>query len=460
MRPTDTEHDIAVIGGGPAGYVAALRAAQLGAQTLLIERERVGGTCLNVGCVPTKTLLFNAKVYRYLGRLGELGLNADSFSYDFGLIQKRKEHVVNKFVRGVEYLLKKRGVEVIHGEATMDVKRRLTVRSHHGEMSLSAHKILIATGSSPARLSLPGAEHTIDSSAALSLEQPPRHLLIVGGGAIGVEFAVIFSSFGSEVTIVELMESIIPGEDREITMVLSRALKKQGITIHTSSKVARIDSQNGRLRSLIHSPSGEKEILADKVLLSVGRVPNTGSCEELSLAQKGGFIDVNEKMETSSPGVYAAGDVCGKWLLAYTASKEGEVAVSNALGIADRMDYTAVPRLIYSHPEVGAVGLTEEEAQKEHDIVVGRFPMIGNARAYAELESEGLVKVIADKKDERILGITVLGPYATELVLSATIFLAQRMNLKQAQSVIYGHPVFSECIREAILDAQGKPLHK
>jgi len=420
MRPTDTEHDIAVIGGGPAGYVAALRAAQLGAQTLLIERERVGGTCLNVGCVPTKTLLFNAKVYRYLGRLGELGLNADSFSYDFGLIQKRKEHVVNKFVRGVEYLLKKRGVEVIHGEATMDVKRRLTVRSHHGEMSLSAHKILIATGSSPARLSLPGAEHTI----------------------------------------VELMESIIPGEDREITMVLSRALKKQGITIHTSSKVARIDSQNGRLRSLIHSPSGEKEILADKVLLSVGRVPNTGSCEELSLAQKGGFIDVNEKMETSSPGVYAAGDVCGKWLLAYTASKEGEVAVSNALGIADRMDYTAVPRLIYSHPEVGAVGLTEEEAQKEHDIVVGRFPMIGNARAYAELESEGLVKVIADKKDERILGITVLGPYATELVLSATIFLAQRMNLKQAQSVIYGHPVFSECIREAILDAQGKPLHK
>lgn len=453
-------YDIAVIGGGPAGYVAALKGSQLGAKVLLIEKERVGGTCLNVGCVPTKTLLFNAKLYRYLSRFKELGLHAENFSFDFGLIQKRKTHVVQKFVRGVEYLLKRREVEVIKGEAKIDGQNHLLVYSDKGEVLFESRKIIIATGSSPASLSFPGAEYTIDSSEALSLGSPPASMLIIGGGAVGVEFGVIFSSFGTRVTIVELMESILPGEDREITRLLSRSLEKFGIGIHTSSKLTKINKENGKFCSVIRTPSGETELVTDKILLCVGRKPNLGACEKLQLELRSGFIEVNDKLETSSTGIYAAGDVCGRFLLAYTASREGEVAVSNALGFHSKMEYRNVPRLIYTHPEVGAIGLTEEEARKDYDIVVGRFPMIGNARAYAELETEGMVKVIAEKKKKKLLGIHIAGPYATELVLSTTIIFQQGMNLKEAADFIYGHPTFSEAIREAILDAAGLPLHR
>lgn len=454
------EYDLAIIGGGPAGYVAALKGAQLGAKVLLIERDRLGGTCLNVGCVPTKTLLFNAKIYRYLKRLRELGFKAENFSFDFDLIQKRKEQVVKKFVMGVEYLLKKRGVEVLKGEARIDRKHRLLVYSNGREHLFESQKIIIATGSSPAGLNFPGAEHTINSSEALSLDSPPTTLLIIGGGAIGVEFGVIFSSFGTKVTIVELMESILPGEDREITRLLSRSLEKLGISIRTSSRVTRIDKENGKLRSLIHSSSEQWELTADKVLLCVGRKPNLEVCEGMELRKRNGFIAVNDRLETSSNGIYAAGDVCGKFLLAYTASREGEVATLNALGFGSKMEYRSVPRLIYTHPEVGAIGLTEEEAQKKCDILVGRFPMIGNARAYAELETEGMVKVIADKKHQKLLGIHILGPYATELVLSTTILFRKKMSVGEASQIIYGHPTFSEALREAVLDAAGNPLHK
>lgn len=454
------DYDLAVIGGGPAGYVAALKGAQLGAKVLLVERDRVGGTCLNRGCVPTKTLLFNAKVYRYLNRLTELGLRAESCSFDFNLIQKRKKRVVDKFVTGVEYLLKRREVEVIKGEARIDKKARLLVCSDNGEVFFNPKKIVVATGSSPASLDFPGAEYTIDSSDALSLDSPPASMLIVGAGAVGIEFAVIFSSFGTKVTTVELMESILPGEDEEIIRLLSRSLQKLGVSIHTSSTLTRIDVKDGKLHSVIRSPSGEWGIVTDKVLLSVGRKPNLEACEELQLQRRGGFIEVNDKMETSSPGIYAAGDVCGRFLLAYTASREAEIATSNALGFPAKMEYGSVPRLIYSHPEVGAVGLTEEEARKYSDVVVGKFPMMGSARAYAELETEGTVKVVAEKKKEKVLGIHILGPYATELVLSSTIILRQEMDLKDAAAVIYGHPTFSETVREAILDAAGNPLHK
>jgi dihydrolipoamide dehydrogenase len=454
------DYDLAVVGGGPAGYVGALKGAQLGAKVLLIEKERVGGTCLNWGCIPTKTLLFNAKLYRYLGRLEGLGLSADNVSFDFTLIQKRKSAVVDKFVRGVEYLLKKRQVEIVRGEARIDKKKRLWVTTDESEVSFQANRILVATGSSPARLRFPGVEYTMDSSDALSLGAPPDSLVVVGGGAVGVEFAIIFASFGTKVTIVELMESILPGEDGEITRLLSRSLQKQGIDVHTSSTLTRIDRETGTLRSVIRSSSGEWELASEKVLLSVGRTPNVGVCEELALAADRGFIHVDGRMQTSLPGIYAAGDVCGKFLLAYTASKEAEVAVCNALGVSAEMEYEAVPRLIYSHPEVGAVGLTEEQARSAHEIVVGRFPMMGNARAYAETEAEGMVKVIAEKQNEKILGIHILGPYATELVLAATVMLQKEMSLQDAADIIYGHPTFSETIRESLLDAAGIPLHK
>jgi len=454
------EYDLAVIGGGPAGYVAALKGAQLGAKVLCVEKERVGGTCLNWGCVPTKTLLFNAKVYRYLNRLTELGLRAESCSFDFDLIQKRKEHVVEKFVRGVEYLLKRREVEVVKGEARIDKKTGLFVHTDEGDVSFSARKIIISTGSSPTRLSFPGAQYTIDSSDALSLKSPPASMLIIGGGAVGIEFAVIFSSFGTKVTIVELLESILPGEDKEITRLLARSLQKQGVDVHTDSTLIKIEEKDGTLFSTVRSPSGEWKMPTEKVLCSVGRKPNLEACEGLGLEKTDGFIKVSEAMETSSPGVYAAGDVCGKFLLAYTASREAEIATSNALGFPAKMQYGSVPRLIYSHPEVGAVGLAEEEARNQYDIVVGRFPMVGSARAYAELEMEGIVKVVAEKKRGRVLGIHILGPYATELALSATIILQQKMDLKEAAAIIYGHPTFSETLREAILDAAGNPLHK
>jgi dihydrolipoamide dehydrogenase len=349
---------------------------------------------------------------------------------------------------------------VVAGDARIETATRITVEEGDSSRAFDVGKIILATGSSPARLDFPGVEHTLNSTEALSLDHPPESMVIIGAGAIGVEFAVIFGSFGTKVTLVELMDSVLPFEDKEITHLLTKSLEKSGITVLTSSTMSSVEKKAEGLQSRVTGPSGEREIRSEAVLLSVGRRPNLDACANLDLSGERGFVEVNDSMETKLPGVYAAGDVCGKFLLAYTASKEGEVAALNALDHPSRMSYEHVPRLIYSHPEVGAVGLTEEQASKEREIVVGRFPMMGNSRAYAEMEPEGMVKVVADKASGLLLGVHILGPYATELVLSPTIMLELKMTVAEAAEVTYGHPSFAETIREALLDAAGCPLHK
>lgn len=449
--------DLVIIGGGPAGYVGAIRAAQLGGAVTLIEKDKIGGVCLNVGCIPTKTLLSTAKIYNYLKKLNQFGLKADNFTYDFDAIQKRKEKVINRFVKGVEYLLKKNKVEIINGTAEILDKYTVLV---NGKKRIETKSILIATGSQPARLDIGGFEHTIDSTDALELGSPPSSMLIIGGGVIGVEMGLIFNSFETDITIVELTDELLPGEDREICTLLHRILEKKGFKIYTSSTVKEIIKEEN-IKSNIMTAGEVRQLETDVVLSSVGRNPIIpAGIEECNIETERGFIKVNEKMQTNIEGIYAAGDVCGKYMFAYTASMEGEVAVTNALGGNEGMSYDAVPRLVYSFPEIGTVGLTEEKAKETYDISVGRFPFLANSRAYAEGEMDGLVKVIIDNKNKKILGIHILGPSATEIILASTLIINKSLNTDDVISTLHGHPTYHEAIKEACLDALGRPVHK
>lgn len=450
--------DLVIIGSGSAGYVGAIRAAQLGGAVTLIEKDKIGGVCLNVGCIPTKTLLSIAKIYDYLKKLNQFGLKADNFTYDFDAIQKRKERVINRFVKGVEYLLKKNKVEIINGTAEILNKNAVLV---NGKKRIETKSILIATGSQPARLDIGGFEHTIDSTGALELGSPPSSMLIIGGGVIGVEMGLIFNSFETDITIVELTDELLPGEDHEICALLHRILEKKGFKIYTSSTVKEIIKEENGLKSNIMTAGEIRQLETDAILSSVGRKPTVpAGVEECNIETESGFIKVNEKMQTNIKDIYAAGDVCGKYMFAYTASMEAEIAVTNALGGNEGMSYDAVPRLVYSFPEIGAVGLTEEKAKENYDISVGRFPFLANSRAYAEGEIDGLVKVIIDNKNKKILGIHILGPSATEIILASTLIINKSLNTDDVISTLHGHPTHHEAIKEACLDALGRPVHK
>ncbi|HVP35793.1 MAG TPA: dihydrolipoyl dehydrogenase [Terriglobales bacterium] len=457
---------IAIIGGGPAGYVGALRAAQLGAEVTLIEKKDVGGVCLNVGCIPTKTMTSTAHLYTLIKRTANWGIEVNPPVLNWAQVMKRKEQVVRRLVNGVKFLLKERKVNQISGIASfLDEKTLLINKANGGIEKLESDLILICTGSVPIELKVPGADlgGVVDSTGALCLEEIPKSLLIVGGGYIGCEFASIYHSFGTEVTIVEMLPQILPGEDEEIATVLRRKWEKEGIKIHTDSKVSGIFTKDSRFKKVkINSPQGELEIESEKVLISVGRKAFTEglNLNGIGIELERGNVKVDEFLKTEVEDIYAAGDCIGNYLLAHVASMEAEVAVENALGGTVAMDYTVVPRCIFTYPEIGGVGLTEKEALvRGHKIKVGRFPFVANGRALAEDETEGMVKIIAEEKTDKVLGCIIIGNRGTDLIAELALGMKKEMKLKDLIETIHAHPTLSEAVREGALKAEGRPLH-
>ncbi len=451
--------DVLVIGGGPGGYVAALRAAQLGARTAIVEKDRMGGTCLVRGCIPTKALLQSSELYT-LARGGEaFGLVAEKLGFDWPVAQKRKAAVVDQLVKGVEGLLKAGGVTSFKGAARLAGKGAVEV----GGDQVQAKDIVIATGSAIARIPLPGAELTIDSDQILELKEVPRRLAVIGGGVVGMEFAAMFAALGSKVTVLEMLPQVLAMVDSDLVNVYTKHLAGLGGEIHTNSKVSEVVKQKGGLQ-VRFSTGGEGGVVdADQVLLAVGRVPYTQGldAEKAGVRLDRGRVVVDQHLHTDADGVWAIGDVIGGIMLAHVASYEGVCAVENIAGHSSRVpDYQAAPNCVYTDPEIAHVGLGEKEAREKGIAVkVGRFPFAASGRALTLGQSEGFAKVLADPESGRILGAHIIGPRATDLIAEATLAIQNGLTLEQVDLTIHAHPTLPESFMEAALAAQGRAIH-
>ena len=457
--------DIGILGGGPGGYVAALRAAQLGAQVALIEEKAIGGVCLNVGCIPTKALLRSAEVYRTFRQAETFGLRLEGdVMPDWPAIQARKEDIVQQLVQGVEKLLHRAGVHVLQGRGRFVGPRMLEATTADSVQRVEAKHVVIATGSRPVCLPLPGMDlpGVIDSTGALALEALPKRLLVIGGGAIGVEFADIFNAFGVEVTVVEMLDRLLPQMDADLGPALAWTLGQRGVQLYLKSRVTRVDNVEGDLRATIVTPDGEVGIEADRILVAVGRRPNV---EDLGLEAVGvcfekAGIPVGAQMQTDVPGIAAVGDVTGGPLLAHVAMRGGEVAVENALGHTATLDLKTVPWCVYTDPEVAGVGLTEAQAREEgYDVRVGRFPLNASGKALTYGETDGFVKVVSEARFGEVLGLHVVAPHASDLIHEGGLALALEATLDELVTTVHGHPTLSEAVREAALEVHGEALH-
>src|SRR5256886_812607 len=452
-------YDLVVIGGGPGGYVAALRAAQLGARTAIVEKDRMGGTCLVRGCIPTKALLQSSELYTMARDGAAFGLVADNVGFDWSAAQKRKGSVIDQLVKGVEGLLKAGGVTSYKGGARLAGKGVVEVAGDR----LQAKDIVIATGSAVARIPLPGAELTIDSDQVLELKEVPRGLAVIGGGVVGMEFAAMFAALGSKVTVLEMLPQVLAMVDADLVNGYAKQLAGLGGEIHTDSKVSRVVKQNGDLQVQFSTGAEGGALDADQVLLAVGRVPYTHGRD----ADKAGVkldrfrVVVDQHLRTDADGIWAIGDVIGGIMLAHVASYEGVCAVENIAGHGNRVpDYHAAPNCIYTDPEIAHVGLGEKEAtEKGISVKVGRFPFAASGRALTLGQSEGYAKVLADPESGRLLGAHIIGPRATDLIAEATLAVQNGLTLEQLDLTIHAHPTLPESLMEAALAAQGRAIH-
>ncbi len=453
------EVSIVVIGGGPGGYPAAIRAAQLGAKVTIIEKDAFGGTCLNRGCIPTKALLQSAGMYKSAKESEMFGVKAENVSLDFSAVMKRKNTVVKQLVGGLGGILKSHGMKIING--TGQIVDSKTVRVKESGEEIKADRIIIATGSVPSRVPIDGIDlpGVITSDEALDLEKLPESILIIGGGVIGMEFAQIMNQMDVQVTVVEMLPQILPTEDAEIAKTFSALAAKQGIEIHTSTSVSKIESKGSKKNVTF----GENKKEVDLVLVAVGRSPHTEDLgvEEAGIKMERGFVSVNEYLETSVKGIYAIGDVIGNYMLAHVATSEGETAAGNAAGQGpSRMNYRSVPRGVYTTPEVASVGFSEKEAKEKYgDICIGRFPFVGCGKALVINETEGFVKIITDSKYGEVLGVSILGPHATDLINEAAVAIAMEATFEELAHTIHAHPTISESIMEAALDIDALAIH-
>ena len=456
--------NVVVVGGGPAGYVAAIRASQLDGKVILIEKDSLGGTCLNRGCVPTKALLHSVGVLESARKGKGCGVDVGDIIIDFAKMMSHKDTVVKTLVSGVQYLMKSNAIEVIKGTGRLISPTEVEVDSGQKE-SVRGDRIILTPGSIPSVVPIPGVDGSgvITSDDALRLTEIPQSLLVIGGGAIGVEFATIFAKLGTEVTIVEMLPQIIPTEDLELAKSLKGVLEREGIKIFTGAQVGRIeDDSEGDKLVTVNTGEGEQKLTAELVLVAVGRKPSLEGLglEGVGIKTERGSIIVNDRMETGVPGIYAAGDAVGGILLAHVASAEGEVAAENALGKDSVMDYRVVPRCIYTMPEIAAVGLTESQAKEEGlDLKVGRFPFSANSKALISGQRDGFVKVLSDAGSGEIYGVHIFGPRATELISEATLAMGMEATVAEISSTIHAHPTLSEAVREAALDAEGMAVH-
>ena len=451
--------DLAIIGGGPGGYVAAERAGAAGLQTVLFEKRELGGVCLNEGCIPTKTLLYSAKVYNYAVHGGDYGVSVEGASYDYGKIVGRKDKVVKKLVGGVKAKMKGAGVKVVKGDAVIEGRSAEGITVRCGEESYTVRNLLICAGSEAMVPPIPGLKEAGDvivtNREILALKEQPKELVVIGGGVIGMEFAAFYNTLGTKVTVVEMLPKILGPLDDEISASLQAVYAKRGIQFQLRCKVTGIEGNT----VVYEDPDGKVcRVSGDKILVSVGRKANISGygLESLGvemLLNRGGKpcgIKVDDRMRTNVPGVYAAGDVTGFSMLAHTASREGEVAVNNILGKQDHMRYDAIPGIVYTNPEVAGVGLTEEQAKASgRDYAVVKLPMTYAGRFIAENEHpEGICKLIVGKKYHEVLGAHMMGNPCSEIIHSMCMAIENEMTLEQLQEVVFPHPTVSEIIKE------------
>ena len=449
-------YDLAIVGGGPGGYVAALRAAQLGLKTVLVEKNRVGGTCLNVGCIPTKALMTSAHLAYELRRSEKYGIKVKDYEVNWDSVKSFMKDTVEKLVTGVEYLLKNRGVEVVKGEALLDEKGVLKV---NGE-EIQAEKIIIASGSRPS--SLPGmefdGEKVLDSTDLLYGNRIPASLIVLGAGAVGLELALAFSLLGSEVTVIEIMDTVLPGIDRDMAVLLERHLKKAGLSIFTSTKVTHFERGDYGVKVTAQRKGQEITLEAEILLLAVGRKPNSENFSPYLTVDEKGFIKVDEKFQTSKKGVFAIGDVIGGKLLAHKASHEALALVEHLAGKPFKKP-VALPLAVFTIPEYASVGITETEAKKRKlEIKKARFPLSANGRALSLLEPEGVVKVITDGEG-KLLGVHILAPSASEFIAEATLAVEKGLKAHELADSIHIHPTVSEALMEACAAIDRKAIH-
>jgi len=453
-----------VIGGGPGGYPAAIKAAQMGAKVTLLERQEVGGTCLHRGCIPTKFLLKAAREHAFLSRRGPRGGKEQATAPDLPLLLKQKTQVIGDLTKGTRFLLQKNGVKVVAGTGAFTAPGTVRVLETGEEIGGSA--FIIATGSENLWPPIEGRElaGVLDSDGILSLEAIPRSLVVIGGGAIGLEFAQMFQRFGSEVVVIELLPRILPYEDEEVSQAMSRILAAAGIKIHPSSRVQSIREADGGLKVTFEKAQGLSEVGAEKVLVAAGRRPFHESLGLPAIGLEvapGRPVEVNRSLETRVPGVYAVGDVVGGLMLAHKATAEGEVAACNAVGRHREMTYTAIPRVVYTDPESASVGLSEQEARETHGdaLLVGRFPFAANSRAMIEGSPRGFVKVLAEPRMQCIVGASIVGPQAGHLIGEFSLAIRMGATLEDVAETVHAHPSLSEALREAVLDARGEAIH-
>jgi len=458
--------DLVVVGSGPGGYVGAIRAAQLGLRTAVVEADRPGGVCLNWGCIPTKALLRNAEVLQLFARAAEFGISVDNLRADYAVAHRRSRQVADRMAKGVEFLFRKNKVALRPGRG--EVLGPTAVRVHTpdgGTGTLEARAVILATGAVPK--SLPGVpidgQRVISSDDALRLERLPASVVVIGAGAVGVEFADVFAAYGVQVTLVEVLPRLLPFEDEELSRLLQRSFARRTIDVRTGARVQAVTPRTDGVDVELEHEGKAVRLRAEQVLMAVGRgarLSDTG-VEALGVAVERGFVKVTARAETSLPGLYAIGDVAGPPLLAHKASAEGIVAAEAIAGRAPAgVDYRAVPSCTYCHPQIASLGLTEAQAREEGRAVrVGKYPLQANGKAQALGEPEGLVKVVADQDTGEILGVHILGAEATELIAEFGLGKTLEATVEEVAHTMHAHPTISEAVMEAALDAMGQAIH-
>ena len=463
----ENSFDLIVLGGGPGGYVAAIRAAQLGLKTALVEHDQLGGICLNWGCIPTKALLRSSEIYRLLHRLDEFGFSAKDIRFDAGKVVARSRAVAKQLSNGVAYLLRKNKVTVIDGHGRLAAKGRLGVEKDGRPVAeLAAEHIVLATGARARALPglEPDGERVWTYKEAMVPTAIPRSLLIVGSGAIGIEFASFYHDMGAEVTVVEMLDRVLPVEDEEISSFARKSFEKQGIKIHTGATVAVLQHNGANLTARIDGAGQGAEVTVERVILAVGIV---GNVEDIGLENTGVRVEkshvvVDEWLRTGEPGVYAIGDLVGPPWLAHKAMHEGVICVERIAGVNDvhPLDRHNIPACTYCRPQVASVGLTEKSARDAgHEVKIGHFPFIGNGKAIALGEPEGMVKTVFDGKTGELLGAHMIGAVVTELIQGYTIAKTLETTETELIRTIFPHPTLSETMHEAVLDAYGRAIH-
>ncbi|MCT4688135.1 dihydrolipoyl dehydrogenase [Vallitalea sp.] len=457
--------DIIVIGGGPGGYVAAIRAAQLGAKVCIIEKDRFGGTCLNRGCIPTKALYRNAEIVNTLGRSNEFGIDIENYNIDYKSVLKRKDNIVEKLVSGVEKLLNDNGILIIDGTGIIKDQQTIEVIKTNGDKEIIKGKnIIIATGSMPVKPPIDGIcePNVLTTKEILECEEIPEKLVIIGGGVVGMEFASIFNAFGSQVSVIEYLPNILSGVDIGISKRFKSMAKRKNIDIMTKSKVTKIISDNNKLQVCYESNNKQKIVEADKILVAVGRKPNLVNLglTEISIDYDSKGIKVDENYQTSQKGIYAIGDVNGKIMLAHVASHQGIEVVDYIMGVSSNEGSQVVPSCIFVFPEIACVGITEQQAKEENiNVKIGKFMFSANGKAMALGEEEGFVKIIASGEDDAILGMHILGPHASDLIHEGVLAIQNGLKTVDVIKTIHAHPTLGEAIHEAALDTQNRGIH-